>query len=189
MKKRQLTKNEILSRIKQVKLMTINSYRAPFTAMSVLCNYILWTEEKWGQTKLARYNQQVADYESKLDKEEIDIQGLSKRLMDKAEFTVEHVAWTEKDIKARKKSFMYEMEKMTLESENKINELSSRYLLINFNVLMDEGYGKKRLDRFKNYLNTYFENIYTDDGTHIMEFRQKLIDEVGIFIEMPSYEI
>ena len=41
----------------------------------------------------------------------------------------------------------------------------------------------KQVPEFKIY------DIYTDDGTHIMEFRQKLIDEVGIFIEMPSYEI
>lgn len=52
---------------------------------------------------------------------------------------------------------------------------------------MDMGYGKKRLERNKDFINDNLRNIQTDDGTRIMELRKELIEQAGIFIEMPNF--
>lgn len=186
MKKRHLSKNEILAKMREVGKLTKGSYNTPFTAMATLCNYVLWKEEGFGQKRLAEYNNRVSEYEYDLDGNKITIQQLSERLMSKADFTIEYLPWTETDITATKNSFMYQMEKRVIDANNTINEMSTRYLLIHFNVLMDNGYGKTRLVRNKDDLNRYLANAYTDDGTRIMEFRKELIDKVGICIEMPD---
>lgn len=111
MKRRPLTKNEILAKTKQLQMLKQSSYRSPFTGMSVLCNYTLWHDEKWYQKKLGEYNNAVAEYDRKLDYGEVLIEELSRRLWDKAEFTVEMVAFSEKDITVSKKDkFMYSLE-------------------------------------------------------------------------------
>ena len=188
MKRRPLTKNEILAKTKQLQMLKQSSYRSPFTGMSVLCNYTLWHDEKWYQKKLGEYNNAVAEYDRKLDAEETTLEEMSKRLWDKAEFTVEWVEFSEKDITVSKKDkFMYSVEKQIIGYNNVINQMSTRYFLIHFNVLMDMGYGKKRLERNKDLINDNLRNIHTDDGTRIMDLRKELIEKAGIEIEMPTF--
>ena len=188
MKRRQLSKNEILAKTKQLQMLKRSSYRSPFTGMSVLCNYTLWHDEKWYQKKLGEYNSLVAAYDKRLDDEEITLEEISKRLWDKAEFTVEWVEFTDKDITVSKKDkFLYSLEQKIIGYNNTINQMSTIYFLIHFNVLMDMGYGKKRLERNKDLINHNLGNIHTENGTRIMELRQELIDKAGIFVEMPSF--
>ncbi len=73
-----------------------------------------------------------------------------------------------------------------MEAEDEINRCSQKYLLIHFNVLMDMGYGKKRLVRVKDAMNLKLKDVGDPMGKGAMEMRQELMDGVGIVIEMPA---
>lgn len=187
MKHKHLTKNQILAIAREAQLLRASSVRSPFTGMSTLCNYVLWKDEKWYQKKLAAYNQAVAEYDKRLDAGEITLKELSDRLWNKTDFTVEYTPYTEKDINVSSKlKFLYELEKNTIECNNTINEMSTRYLLIHFNVLMDLGYGKVRLERNKDYVNARLKTVTVVEGERIMDLHKELVDGAGIYIEMPK---
>jgi hypothetical protein len=187
MKRKHLTKDELLSMTKEIQTLKKSSNRSPFTGMATLCNYVLWKDEKWYQKKLVAYNQAVAEYDQRLDAEEVTIKDMSDRLWNKADFTVEYVEFTEKDIRVSPKNkFFYAMEKHRIECDNTINEMSTRYMLIHFNVLMDMGYGKKRLERNKDYINARLQTVTVVEGEKIMDLHRELIEGAGIEIEMPK---
>ena len=187
MKRKHLTKDQILAIAREAQIMRNSSIRSPFTGMSTLCNYVLWKDEKWYQKKLAAYNQAVAEYDNRLDAEEITLKEMSDRLWNKADFTVECVKQTEKDILVnRKMKFLYEMEKNIIDCNNTINEMSTRYMLIHFNVLMDMGYGRTRLERNKDYINERLKTVTVVEGEKIMDLHKELYEGAGIYIEMPK---
>lgn len=190
MKRRQMTKDELLGMMKHSAKNTVLSDRAPFTGMSVLCNYVLWKTEKFTQGKLTEYNRQAAAFDIQLDTGLASLIGMSDRLMKKAGFTIEYIPIEKKDIKvSRRNQVFYQAALNKLEAENRVNEMSTRYLIIAFNALMNMGYGEKRLTRFKDALNELLGEAQQDDGKKLLALRQELIDGVGVFIEMPKMEV
>lgn len=184
---RHLRKNEILARMKEVSKLKNSSDKTPFTGMATICNYVLWKKDKWYQKQLAEYNALVLGYEQKLGSGGVTLEQLQERLLKKAEIKIDHVPYTEKDITvSQKKSFMYEMEKRVVEAKNVINEMSARYFLIHFNALMDMGYGKKRLERNRDWINEQLAEVTTVDDHRIMDLHRELHEEAGIYIEMPK---
>jgi hypothetical protein len=124
----------------------------------------------------------VAEYYGK----EPDIKQLSDRLMDKAEFSVEVGYHQASDNRYKKTDkYRYTMEQKLMDAEDEINRCSQKYLLIHFNVLMDIGYGKTRLTRNKDAMNRQLYEVKDPMGDGAMVMRQKLMDGVGIVIEMP----
>ena len=176
--------------MRESKRLLNHSNKSTFTGMVTVCNYTLWKNEGWYQKKLADYNAAFAVYETKIDNGELTLKELQDRLWDKADFSVEYVEFTEKDIHSRKNSFMYGIEKQVMEANNIINELSARYFLMHFNVLMDMGYGKKRLERNKDQINELLNTITSDEEDkskkRIMDLHKELYEEAGIYIEMPN---
>lgn len=180
--KKHLTKDEILKQMRHTANVCKKSSSAPFTGMAILSNYVLWQEEGWGQKRLADYNQRVAEYY----KREPDIKQLSDRLMGKAEFSVEVGYHQESDNRYKKADkYRYAMEQKLMDAEDEINRCSQKYLLIHFNVLMDIGYGKTRLTRNKDAMNRQLYAVKDPMGDGAMVMRKKLMDGVGIVIEMP----
>lgn len=177
------TKDELLRELKHVSKVRRRASSAPFTGMAILGNYILWYIEGWGQKRLAEYNNKVAEYYS----QEYDMQALSDRLMNKAEFSVEVAYHSESDNRYKKsQKYRHSMEQKLMDAEDEINRCSQKYLLIHFNVLMDMGYGKKRLTRIKDAMNQKLREVSDPMGVGAMEMRQELMDGVGICIEMPE---
>lgn len=188
MGKRHLSKAELLRKIKDTQMLKKSSDKSPFTGLATICNYTLWKEEKWYQKKLAEYNQAVLEYHNNLDAGTVSLEDMSERLWNKADFKVEYVPYTEADIRvSRKNSFLYEMEKKTMEANNTINEMSTRYLLIHFNVLMDMGYGKTRLERNKDAINKWLTTLTEADGVGVMDLHKELAEDAGIYVEMPNF--
>lgn len=182
-----LSKNELLRKCKELQELKRGASRSPFTGMSTLCNYVMWAEEKWYPKKLAEYNARFAEYDRKIDAGEVLVEDIGKRLRDKAGFEVAYVAYTYADIKVPKSmGFLYQVEKTIIDSNNEINELCVRYLLIHYQVLMDMGYGDVRLNRNQGYVNKWLTITANDEGETIMDLRRKLMDEAGIVIEMPN---
>ena len=74
-----------------------------------------------------------------------------------------------------------------MEANNTINEMSTRYLLIHFNVLMDMGYGKTRLERNKDAINKWLTTLTEADGVGVMDLHKELAEDAGIYVEMPNF--
>ena len=171
--------------VQETKKLTASSESTAFTGIATLCNYVLWHDEKWSQNKLIEYHTAVTEYDRKFYDGEITIEQMSKRLWDKAGFTIEYVPQAEEDTYLKNK-FFRDMEQRTIKAGNIINEMSQQYLLIYFNVLMDSGYGKKRLNRVKDNLNKWLDITSKDTGKKIMDLHRELVDKVGIYVEMPD---
>lgn len=178
-----LTRGELLQQLKHTANVRRKAASAPFTGMAILGNYVLWKTEGWYQKRLAEYNDRVKDYYDA----DPDIEALSDRLFEKSEFTVEVQYHQEQDNHYKKSHrYRHEMEKKLMDAEDEINRCSQKYLLIHFNVLIDLGYGRKRLIRVKDAMNQKLKEIGDPMGMGAMEMRQELIDGVGIVIEMPA---
>lgn len=178
-----LTKDELLQQLKHTANVRRKASSAPFTGMAIMGNYILWKTEGWYQKRLAEYNQRVREYYDS----DPDIRGLSERLFDKTDFTIEVECHKAQDNRYKKsQGYRYNMEQKLMEAEDEINLCSQKYLLIHFNVLIDMGYGKKRLNRVKDAMNLKLKEVGDPMGKGAMEMRQELIDGVGIVIEMPA---
>ncbi len=178
-----MTKVELLQQLKHTANVRRKASSAPFTGMAILGNYILWKTEGWYQKRLAEYNERVREYYDM----DIDIKVLSNRLYKAAEFNVEveyHKAQDNQYKKSRR--YRHSMEQKLMEAEDEINLCSQKYLLIHFNVLIDMGYGKKRLNRVKDAMNRKLEEVSNPMGKGAMEMRQELMDGVGVIIEMPA---
>lgn len=181
--KKHLTRAELLQQLKHTANVRKKASSAPFTGMAILCNYILWNEEGYGQKRLAEYNRRVAEYYIS----DPDIRKLSDRLMEKADFSVDVAYHDETDNRYRKtQKYRRDMQQKLMDAEDEINRCSQKYLLIHFNVLMDMGYAKKRLTRVKDALNKKLAEVSDPMGDSAMRMRQELIDKVGIIIEMPK---
>ena len=127
----------------------------------------------------------ITDYEEKWSNGEVDLEEFRERLKLKAEWTLEFNQWTEADITARKGSYRYWLDKVQLEPQNRINQNAERYMLFFFITLMEEfGYGKDRLTRVEEYMNTLLLD-YQQNKTSISEWKTALFKEAGIVIEMP----
>lgn len=178
-----LTKSELLQQLKYTANVRRKAASAPFTGMAILGNYILWKSEGWEQEQLAEYNEKVAEYYAI----EPNIQELSDRLNDKADFTIEVAYHSETDNRyKRSEKYRRDMEQKLMDAEDEINRCSQKYLLIHFNVLIDMGYKKEHLNRIKDSLNTKLAEVSDSMGTGAMQMRRELMDGVGICIEMPT---
>ncbi len=174
-----LTKVELLQQLKHTANVRRKASSAPFTGMAILGNYILWKTEGWYQKRLAEYNERVREYYDM----DIDIKVLSNRLYKAAEFNVEFEYHKAQDNQYKKsRRYRHSMEQKLMEAEDEINLCSQKYLLIHFNVLIDMGYGKKRLNRVKDAMNRKLEEVSNPMGKGAMEMRQELMDGVGVII-------
>lgn len=178
-----LTRDELLQQLKHTANVRRKAASAPFTGMAILWNYVLWKTEGWYQKRLTEYNERVRHYYDS----DPDIKVLSDRLFEKSEFTVEVQYHQEKDNQYKKsRRYRHDMEQKLMDAEDEINRCSQKYLLIHFNVLMDVGYGKKRLIRVKDAMNQKLKEVGDPMGKGAMEMKQELMDGVGIIIEMPA---
>ncbi len=187
--KKHLTRNELLAKCKRLQEAKHYADKSPFTGMATLCNWVLWNDENWYPKKLAEYNSRVAEYDRRLDDGDVTLGSIRVRLKEKADFEVDMVRFSYDGIRVSKKnSFLYNIEKGLVDANNVINEVSVRYMLMHYGVLMDMGYGSKRLNRNKDFVNKWLERT-TEPGEHgdrILDLRRKLLDGAGVYIEMPK---
>lgn len=129
--------------------------------------------------------QQGQEMEAQWSEGKIDLKGISKRLDDKAGWTIESKAYKESDITSKKGSYQYWLDSKQIAPQNTINEQATRYMLFFFTTLMDEyGFGKERLTRVCDYLNELLVD-YQQDKTTVRAWKQAIYDEAGVIIEMP----
>lgn len=185
MRRRQLTKDEILRACKDVAMKNRIAERSAWTAMGIMCGYSIMKSEGFKQKRLADIAQKVSILNDKYLNYEIELEDLAKTLMDKAEWTIEVVEYTDNDIISKKKSFDYFYDKRSQEACNKVNNMCMAYLLFFFNVLItDYEFGKVRLTRVKDYLND-IKDAYEADKEQLHVWKKELL-EAGVMYEGPK---
>ena len=185
MKRRHLTPNEIKEQCKKIARESRMADRTPWTAMGIICGYALYKSEGFKGQKIAKVTSKVAEYEKKWQAGEVTLEDLSKRLNDKADWTVDYKEYTEADIYYRKGTYDHWLDKVQLKAQNTINEQSTRYMIFMFNVLMDEyGYGKDRLTRVQSYMMDMLGDYRLSKHT-VITWRKILLEETGVVFEQP----
>lgn len=159
--------------------------RTPWTAMGIMLSYVIMRKEGFKGQRISRIANKVNGMEADWADGKIDLKEISKRLYDKADWTIEYKAYTEEDITARKGSYQYWLDSKQIVPQNTINEQATRYMLFFFTALMDEyGFGKDRLTRVEDYMNGLLLQ-YQQDKTTVREWSRALLAEAGVVMEPP----
>ena len=185
MGKRHLTPAEIKEQCKRIARESRMADRTPWTAMGIICSYVIMRREGFKGQRISRLANKVNEMEADWSAGKIDLKEISQRLMDKAGWSIEYKAYTEDDITARKGSYQYWLDKQQIGPQNTINEQATRYMLFFFTALMDEyGFGKDRLTRVEEYMNELLLS-YQQDKTIVREWSHALLTEAGVVMEPP----
>ena len=184
-KKRHLTPAEIKEQCKRIARESRMADRTPWTAMGIMLSYVIMRKEGFKGQRISRIANKVNEMEADWADGKIDLKEISKRLYDKADWTIEYKAYTVDDITARKGSYQYWLDSKQIAPQNTINEQATRYMLFFFTALMDEyGFGKDRLTRVEEYMNELLLQ-YQEDKTTVREWSRALLAEVGVGMEPP----
>jgi hypothetical protein len=184
-KRRHLTPQEICAQCKAVARESRMAERSPWSAMAILCAYVIMKTEGFKGQRISKIANKVNEIEAQWSDGKIDLAAVSKRLYDKADWTVEYKEYTEEEITAKKGSYRYWIDSRQLGPQNTINEIAVRYMLFFFTTLMDEyGFGKERLTRSEEYMHKLLED-YQQDKTTVHQWKKALFDDAGIVMEMP----
>ena len=184
-KKRHLTPAEIKEQCKRIARESRMADRTPWTAMGIMLSYVIMRKEGFKGQRISRIANKVNEMEADWADGKIDLKEISKRLYDKADWTIEYKAYTVDDITARKGSYQYWLDSKQIAPQNTINEQATRYMLFLFTALMDEyGFGKDRLTRVEEYMNELLLQ-YQEDKTTVREWSRALLAEVGGVMEPP----
>lgn len=184
-KKRHLTPAEIKEQCKRIARESRMADRTPWTAMGIMLSYVIMRKEGFKGQRISRIANKVNEMEADWADGKIDLKEISKRLYDKADWTIEYKAYTVDDITARKGSYQYWLDSKQIAPQNTINEQATRYMLFFFTALMDEyGFGKDRLTRVEEYTNELLLQ-YQEDKTTVREWSRALLKEAGVVIEPP----
>ncbi len=185
--KRHFTKDEILQKHKEMMKLKKTQLSAPHSGMAIMLNYILWEKYGYRHERLSKFNESVNEYIRKYEDVEIEIKNLRDKLFEKAEFKIEFIPATEKDICVNKNNkYLYNLAKQEIEINNQINEYSTLYILSALNVMIDNKFGKSRLEKLKNEMNQFLKDI--DSGLIKTMEIHRLLAENGVLIEIPNYK-
>ena len=185
MGKRHLTPKEIMAQCKAVAREKRMAERTPWSAMSIMCSYVIMKKEGFKGQRILRITNKVNELEEQWSNGEIELQEFKERLEEKADWPIEYKVYSEADITAKKGSYQYWIDSKQIAPQNTINELAGRYMVFFFYSLMTEyGFGKERLTRVMDYLNSLLEVYQRNKGT-IHEWKKALLEEAGVVIEMP----
>ena len=184
-KKRHLTPREICAQCKTIARESRMADRTPWTAMGIMCAYVIMQKEGFKGQRILKITNRINEIEERWNKGEVDLKEISKRLYDKAEWTIEYKAYTEADITAKKGSYQYWLDSKQIAPQNTINEQATRYMLFFFIALMEEyGFGKDRLTRVQEYMNELLLD-YQQDKTTVHTWKRALFEQAGVVMEMP----
>lgn len=184
-KRRHLTPQEIIAQCNAVNREKRMAERTPWTAMGIMCAYVIMKKERFKGQRILKITKKIDELEEQWSEGKVDLKEISKRLYDKADWTIEYKEYTESDITAKKGSYLYWLDSVQIAPQNTINEQATRYMLFFFTALMDEyRFGKERLTRVKEYLNNLLQD-YQQDKTSVRNWKQELYDDAGVVFQMP----
>lgn len=185
MKKRHFTPDEIKAQMNMLAREKRMADRSPWTAMGIVCGYTLMTSEGFKGRRIADVCQKIDEYEALWREDKLDVETVSRQLMKKADWSIEFKEYTDADIRYKKGSYGYVLDKIQIEPQNRINEMATRYLLFFFKALNEvHGYGKERLTRVQEHMNKVLDEYRTDKDA-LSRWKVALYNDAGIYFENP----
>lgn len=91
-KKRHLTPAEIKEQCKRIARESRMADRTPWTAMGIMLSYVIMRKEGFKGQRISRIANKVNEMEADWSDGKIDLKEISKRLYDKADWTIEYKA-------------------------------------------------------------------------------------------------
>lgn len=175
-------RNQILQMCNHVARESRMSSGTSYTAMHILTLHVLLEKYGFKQQRLAKVAEYVNDLEKRFDNGEFSEEEMSNRLFDLADFKIEQVDYTEKDITRKKGTFDYWLDERQIEPMNNINRIASKHMTEFFLAMADlYGWRKVRLERLRKDLADSIDT-YQWNKNIASEMRKNLLDE-GIWIE------
>lgn len=185
MGKRHLTRQEIIARCNAVARESRMCNRSPWTAAGIICGYALMKSEGFKGQRLYKVTKKIDELEAEFDAGRVNLDDVSKALLEKAGWSIEYAEYTEADIASKKGTFDYWLDKKQIAPQNTINAQSTRYMLFFFTALTDlYGFGKERLTRVQKQINEMLL-LYQQDKTSVADWKKALFEDAGIYFEMP----
>lgn len=177
----------ILRLRRETELLRQSAERSPFTGILTLFCYTLWKDYKYSQTKLSDFCCKFTEYNEKYENEPYT--ELQNRLNDFAEWTIEYQVFTEADFPRYKSKIAQDCIREQVRCNNRINDLSTRYILYGMVILMEDGFGKKKLTNFKDKFSDRMDKAVDKcNGKDFMDLWKELVENTGIYIEKPIFE-
>ena len=100
-KRRHLTPKQICAQCNAIAREKRMAERTPWTAMGIMCAYVLMKKEGFKGQRILRITNRVNELEAEYDAGKVDLKQISDNLFEKADWTIVHETYTEADIKAR----------------------------------------------------------------------------------------
>lgn len=94
-KKRHLTPAEIKEQCKRIARESRMADRTPWTAMGIICSYVIMRREGFKGQRISRLANKVNEMEADWSAGKVDLKEIRQRLMDKAGWSIEYKAYTE----------------------------------------------------------------------------------------------
>lgn len=183
-KQKHMSKDELIREMNMIAKESRMATNSPWTAMGVLCCYTMMVFDGWKSKRLQNLMASINGYEDRWQRYEIDLEPYQERLMSVAGWKVEQVDYTEADISAKKGTFSYAIDKFQINAQNEINRTATRFLTWFYNVLIDNGYGEKRLEKVLNAIDEQI-NRYRAEKHLVAEWQTELLDSAGLVFEQP----
>ena len=183
-KKIHKTRAELLHELNYTTKCRRNSYSASFSGLSVYLTHILVFQEHWRPGQIQKLHQAIADG---LADESFDIDAANARLKEKTGVAFEVVKHEDSDIHVnRKKKYRYMMEQKLNEAEDEICMYCMRWCLIAYSYLMDNGFGRKRINRISDALKECLEKSVSGVVDAKVAVMWNELAVAGYLIEMPK---
>lgn len=155
------------------------SFGVAYRDSAVLINYILYKEFGFRQKKTTEFNDLILKNYN-LDKSQDEI---NKRLKEKADFIIGYHYITINDIEKTGIKFVDSRRAKMLDIDNDIQGEFEKYTRFSYDALMDMGFGKVRLQRFRDFIESYSKNVQTRD---IEKQADYLFEKMGLVIALPE---
>lgn len=182
--RRQMTPAEICKQqnlfVKEYRMAT----QSTWTAMAILCCYTMLTAKGFKAKRCQDLMAAINKYEDRWWDMEINLEAYQERLMQKAGWNITQEDYTEADIKYKKGTFEWYVDRSQIDAQNEINRVATRFFTWFYNVLIDEGYGEKRLMDVFQTMDEQM-SIYRKDKTLTAKWKQELLDRAGLIFEPP----
>jgi hypothetical protein len=187
MAKRYDNPKELSKLLLETRRLKQSANRSPYTVILTILCYGLWKDYRYSQRKLADFCRKFAEYDERyFDK---PYQTLVDELYNYADWKVEHVKYTKDDYPHYKSKVMQASVEEQMRCANEINALSTRYFTYGFYILIEDGFGVKKLTNFKDKAQKRIQSITGDMRTGtINDLWKELATGAGIYIEKPKID-
>lgn len=181
-----MTKAEVILNMRRVSIERRTSWQTAWKAASIVAAFTLWKDCKFGAKRLAVLSADIDRMHKDYLNGNLDYNEIINHIAEINSELVTHPAWVEeKDIRARKGSFEYNLNRWYLQPTNDITEYTSMYFNFLFYYMSTRyGFKKVRLTRLYDNIHKWLKEYEIDEEKVVLaRWESELKDYCGIYFE------